>query len=121
MDKSQLKERLKVFALRSMKLVDHLPRSVAGKVVANQLLRSSTSAAANYRSCLRARSSREFVAKMGIVLEELDESSFWLEFIQDGDLISRNSIQDIIKEADELAAIIFTARRSARRSLINVK
>jgi four helix bundle protein len=114
MDKWELSEQLKAFALRVMKLVNQPPRSVAASVVGRQLMNSATSAASNYRASLRSRSTREFAAKPGVVLEELDESAFWLEFIRDGELMAANLMKDLIKEADELCAIIFSSRRTVR-------
>ena len=79
MNKEILKKRLKNHALRIIKLVDLLPKTVVGRTVGNQLVRSGTSVAANYRAALRARSRAEFISKLGIVIEEADESAFWLE------------------------------------------
>lgn len=77
MNKEQLKERTKHFALRVMTLVDHLPKNSKGRILGSQLLRNATSVAANYRAACRARSGPEFAAKLGIVLEEADESALW--------------------------------------------
>ena len=81
MDRDELRRRTKEFALPSMKLVDALPRSRSANAVANQLVRSSTSVASNYRAACRARSTAEFIAKIGVVEEEADESAFWLESV----------------------------------------
>lgn len=99
-----------------MDMIDHLPKTVKGRVIANQLMRSATSVAANYRAACRARSTAEFIAKLGNVLEEADESAFWLELTADGGLLPANRLSDLIKEADELSAIMFTARRTASRN-----
>jgi four helix bundle protein len=99
MDKAELKERTKRFGLRVLKLVRFLPKDVPGKVVAQQLTRSALSVGANYRSACRSRSRAEFLSKLGIVLEEADESAHWLE---------------IVIEANELTAIFFTATASTR-------
>ena len=79
MNREELKIRTKEFALRVMKLVRQLPKDVPGRVLANQLMRSATSIGANYRSACRGRSRAEFVSKLGIVLEESDESAYWLD------------------------------------------
>jgi len=76
---ADLKARTKQFALRVMKLIDALPRTIQGRAIANQIIRSATSVAANYRAACRARSRAEFAAKIGIVEEEADETAFWLE------------------------------------------
>jgi four helix bundle protein len=86
MDEKELKARTKNFALRVIKLVQALPRNMTADVLGKQLLRSATSVAANYRAACRARSQAEFVAKMSIVVEESDESLFWLELIGDSGL-----------------------------------
>jgi four helix bundle protein len=83
-DKSELQRRTKAFALRVLKLVDALPRTPAGRAISNQLVRSAMSVGANYRAACRARSRLEFAAKLGTVLEEADESLYWLEMIRDG-------------------------------------
>ena len=79
-----MKDRTKQFALRIMKLVDSLPKTVAGKAIANQLIRSGMSIGANYRAACRGRSVAEFASKIGIVVEEADERCFWIELIIEG-------------------------------------
>lgn len=115
MNKEQLKERTKQFALRVMSLVDHLPRNSKGRILGNQLLRSATSVAANYRAACRARSTAEFVAKLGNVLEEADESALWMELVTDGGLLKEDRVRALMAEANELAAIMFIARRTTQR------
>lgn len=115
MNKEELKQRTKNFALRAMTLTDHLPGTSKGRILANQLLRSATSVAANYRAACRARSTAEFVSKLGNVLEEADESALWLELIIEGGLLKRAKVSALLAEADELSAIIFTARRTTQR------
>jgi len=82
-----LKQRTKRFGLRVMQLVDALPRTASGRAIASQLIRSGTSVGANYRSACRGRSEAEFVAKLGTVVEEADESAFWMELIVEGKLL----------------------------------
>jgi four helix bundle protein len=115
MDKEELKQRTKKFALRVMALVDHLPKNSTGRVLGHQLLRSATSVAGNYRAACRARSIAEFISKLGNVLEEADESALWMELIIDGGLLSANRVADLLTEANELSAIIFSARRTTQR------
>ena len=88
MTERDLIERTKQFALRVIKLVGVLPRTIEGRAIASQLMRSGTSVAANYRAACRARSKAEFIAKLGTVEEEADESAFWLELIIDAGLLS---------------------------------
>ena len=87
-NQSDLKKRTKAFALRILKLVDALPKTTAGRALASQIVRSGTSVAANYRAACRARSTADFIAKMGIVEEEGDETLFWLELLEESELIA---------------------------------
>lgn len=119
MNKQELLARTKTFALRSLKLVDHLPRTMSGRAIGNQLVRSATSVGANYRAACRARSRAEFAAKLGVVAEEADESVYWLELIRDGGLVTATKIGDLLKEADELTAIFTAARRTSTRTSRN--
>jgi four helix bundle protein len=115
MKSAELQARTKAFALRVLELVEHLPKTSGGRVLANQLARSATSVGANYRAACRSRSRAEFAAKLGTVAEESDESLFWLELIRDGNFIKQNKIAALVEEADELTAIFTSGRRSACR------
>jgi four helix bundle protein len=97
-----LKNRTKTFALQIINIVELLPNTIPGRTIANQLIRSGTSVAANYRATNRARSDKEFIAKIGVVIEEADETEFWLELIQEKGWLEVNSLK---KEASELVAI----------------
>jgi four helix bundle protein len=110
---ADLKARTKQFALRVMKLVDALPRTIQGRAIASQIVRSATSVAANYRAACRARSRAEFVAKIGVVEEEADETAFWLELIIDSALLTEARIRPLLMEAGELIAIMAASRKSA--------
>jgi four helix bundle protein len=112
MDQAELKERTKVFALRVIKLVRALPKSLEGRTMGAQVLRSATSVAANYRAACRARSRAEFVAKIGVVLEEADETELWLELIVDGGLMPKKRCAPLHAEACELVAIMAATRKS---------
>ena len=81
MDEDELKRRTKRFALRVIKLVAALPKTVEGRTIGNQLVRAGTSVGANYRAACRARSKAEFIARLGVVEEEADESEYWMELI----------------------------------------
>ena len=113
MDKRELQDRTKNFALRMLNLVDVLPRTPAGRAISSQLIRAATSVGANYRSACRARSRAEFAAKLGIAVEEADESLYWLELVRDGKLLPENKLSLLLKEADELTAILASGRKSA--------
>lgn len=114
MDKDELKRRTKEFGLRVMKLVRKLPQDIPGKILANQLMRSATSVGANYRSACRARSRAEFLSKLGVVLEESDESAHWLELIMDDSMLPRKRVEPLYSEADELCAIFYSAIQTGR-------
>ena len=115
MTENELKDRLKAFALRAMKLCEALPRSASGRTLANQLIRSATSVGANYRAACRARSRAEFLAKLGIVEEEADESAYWLELIIESGILKKAQVVPLLVEADEITAIISASRKTVRR------
>jgi len=117
MTADELKARTKQFALRIIKLVAAMPKSIEGRAIANQLVRCGTSVAANYRAACRARSKIEFVAKMGVVLEEADETQLWLELIIEAKLIAAKRVQPLLDEASELVAIFVASRKSASSNL----
>src|SRR5881392_1992797 len=98
MTAEELKTRTKEFALRILKLIAALPKTVEGRAIANQLVRCGTSVAANYRSACRARSRAEFVAKMGVVLEEADETQLWLELIVEWKLLPIKRVEPLLEE-----------------------
>jgi four helix bundle protein len=111
----ELKSRTKVFAHRCIKLATALPRTSLGRHIESQLIRCSTSVASNYRASLHAQSKAAFIAKISIVIEESDESEFWLEFIIDEKLMSRNQVFSLLNEAHELTSIFITTRKTAQK------
>jgi four helix bundle protein len=113
------KKRTKAFALRILKLVDALPKTTAGRALASQIVRSGTSVAANYRAACRARSTADFIAKMGIVEEEADETLFWLELLEESALVSPAKLTAIKREANELVAITVASIKTARRNRVS--
>ena len=121
MTENELKQRTKRFALRVMKLVGALPDDSVGRPIGNQLIRSGTAIGVNYRAACRGRSKAEFVAKLGIVVEEADESGYWLELIVDGELLAKRLVEPLLKEANELTAIMVASRKSATSSIENQK
>jgi len=112
---AELQRRTKRFALQILVLIDRLPNTIGGRVLANQLARSATSVGANYPAACRARSRAEFASKLGIVAEEADESLYWLELIRDGNFMAEKNVGSLLAEADELTAIFTAGRRSASR------
>jgi four helix bundle protein len=112
-----LKERSLRFAVEVLRLVDQLPRTPAGRTVAGQLADSATSVAANYRGSCNARSRREFVAKLGTVVEEADESECWIEIIERVPLLPIEMTVDLKQEAHELRGIFGKSLGTARLNL----
>ncbi|MCM2273833.1 MAG: four helix bundle protein [Candidatus Didemnitutus sp.] len=112
MTERELKDRTKAFALRVLKLIDTLPDTRTGRVLATQLGRSGTSVGANYRAACRSRSTAEMISKLAIVEEEADESGFWLELIAGHELLPRKKLTALLQEADELTAIMVASRRT---------
>jgi four helix bundle protein len=117
MTPDDLKRRTKQFALRILKLVAALPNTVQGRAIAGQLVRSGTAVAANYRASCRGRSKAEFIAKIGTVEEEADESAFWLELIIEDGLLKQQVVQPLLTEAGELTKIMARSRISASTAL----
>ncbi len=111
----ELKQRTKEFAHRCVKLAMALPNTPLGIHIQGQLIRCSTSVASNYRASCIAQSKASFVSKLSIVIEEADESIFWLEFIIDENLLKKRLVESLMKEAEELTAIFITSRKTARR------
>ena len=115
-DNGELQGRTKQFALRVLKLVSALPKGQPGWTVAGQLPASATSAASNDRAACRSRSRAEFIAKIGVVEEEADESGFWMEMIMEGELLPRSMMMPLWREAHELTSIMAASRRTAKRN-----
>src|SRR5882724_3771577 len=112
-----LKKRTKQFALRVLKLVAALPKTVEGRAISGQLVRAGTAVGANYRAACRGRSKAEFVAKIGIVEEEADESAYWMELIIEAELLKPTQVESLLTEANELARIMAQSRISASATL----
>ncbi len=98
-----------------MTLVDALPKTVSGRAIGNQLVRSGTGVGSNYRASCRSRSRAEFIAKIGIVEEEADESAFWMELIIEGGILPPEKVNALLKEANELVGIMASSRITAAR------
>lgn len=109
--------RTKAFALRIIKLVMGLPRNQAAYVIGRQLMRSGTAVGANFREAQRSRSKSEYAAKMNVALMELEESSYWLELLEEADVSKNPEIRALHSEADELSAIFVTMIRKAREGV----
>lgn len=116
MNAEELKERTKEFALRVMHLVDAFPKSTKARAIANQIIRSGTSVAANYRAACRSRSRAEFISKIGLVEEEADETALWLELIVADKILPNRKVLPLLNEANELVAIMAASWISARQN-----
>jgi four helix bundle protein len=115
MTPEQLKERTKAFALRVIRLSRSLPNSRDAQIIGAQLLRSGTSVGANYRAVCRSRSKADFIAKLGVVIEEADESAYWLELLIETGVIKKEKLTSLLSEAHELTAIFNAARNTVRK------
>ncbi|HET9178551.1 MAG TPA: four helix bundle protein [Terriglobia bacterium] len=111
----ELKVRSKRFAIAIVRLVRELPRNEEARILGRQLLRSGTSVAANYRAVCRARSKAEFIAKLGVVVEEIDETAFWIELLAESETFPQERLRDIEREANELLAIFAASRNTAKK------
>lgn len=114
MKKDDLKNRTRQFALSNIRLVETFPRSRSGDVIGKQLIRSATSVGANYRAVCRARSKADFIAKMGIVIEEADESLYWLELAEEAGLVAPEIAAPLKQESHELVAIFVASCKTAK-------
>jgi four helix bundle protein len=110
-----LKARTKKFALRVVKMYSALPKSAEAQVMGMQVLRSGTSVAANYREACRARSPAEFISKMGIVEQELDETQLWLELLVESGVIAKSKMRDLLSETDELLRITVSSINTTKK------
>ncbi len=115
----ELQQRLKLFAYRTVNVTDHLPPCKLSRIIEDQLLRSSFSAAANYRAACNAISKKSFISKLSIAFEESDESLFWLQCIVDNNLLNKAKMDAILRESIELASILAASRKSAQNNLQN--
>ena len=112
--REELKNRTKQFAIRIVRLFRALPKSDETRIIGKQVLRSGTSVAANYRAVCRARSRAEFIAKIGIVVEEADETVFWLELLIETETVGPNLLNNLLDEANELLAIFAASQITAK-------
>ena len=120
MNEDDLKGRTKQFALRVIALVEKLPNTVAGRKIGDQLVRAGTSVGANYRAACRGRSKAEFVAKLGTVEEEADESAFWMELVMEAPLLPKKRVALLHDEAVQIRNIIAQSRITALRSIRSI-
>ena len=118
MKNQDLRDRTKRFSLDIVRFVQDLPKDRTADPIARQLVRSGTSVGANYRAACRARSTPDFISKIGVVEEEADECGFWLEILQDSGIRAGEETMRLLKEADELTAIFVAGGKTAKESLL---
>jgi four helix bundle protein len=116
MTREEMKMRTKTYANRIVKLCSALPENWIARTLGKQFLRSGTSVGANYRAVCRAKSNLDFINKLRIVEEECDESLFWMELLVDNNLVKAGRLNELMKEADELLAIVVSSAKTARTS-----
>jgi four helix bundle protein len=115
MNADELRTRTRAFSLRVVKLVQTLPKNMVADVIGKQVVRSATSVGANYRAACRAQSRAMFIAKLSIVVEEADETVYWLELLRDTSLIETKLLADIIDEAEQIMKIMAASRKTAKQ------
>ena len=113
--RDELKQRTKQFALRVIKLYQSLPKTTEAQIMGQQLLRASTSVGANYRAACRARSNAEYYSKISIVVEETDESMFWLEILWESHIVKRELLQSLYDEGEEILKIMVVSRKKSEK------
>ena len=113
----EFKLRTRKFALRVINLAESLPMTPAANVIRYQLLRSGTSVGANYRAACRAKSRKDFIAKLGTVEEEADESIYWMELLIESNLMPAIRLKNLIDEANEIVSVVVASIKTARDNL----
>lgn len=116
MTPDQLRARTKQFAIQIVRFSSSLRHSDEARVIRTQLIRSGTAVGANYRAVCRSRSNRDFIAKLGIAIEEVDETSYWLEVLVEAGIVEADAVRNLLMEADELTRIFVSSRQTARRN-----
>ena len=111
----EFKNRTKQIALRTIKLVESLPRTISAQIIGKQLLRSGTSIGANYRAACRGKSTVEVLHKLAIVEEEADESLYWMELLIDSKIVSENKLKMLMNDINEIVAMIVASMKTMRR------
>ena len=117
MTTEELKERFRKFSIKIIKLVNSMPNNIAGNAIAKQIVRSGTSPAANYRAACLAKSNKDFLNKLKMVEEEIDETSHWLSIIMDSELLPQSKVQDLYDESEELRRIIVRSITTIRQTI----
>jgi four helix bundle protein len=118
MTEQEFKQRTKLLALKIIRLVDTLPAKESARVIGRQLLRCSTSIGANYRAACRGKSSADVISKLSIVEEEADEALYWMELLTESSLVTPDSVRDLMKETNEILAMIVASIKTLRARTI---
>jgi len=116
MSHDNLRDRTKKFAIAVLNFIEKLPNTIKGRAVAGQLVRAGTSVGANYRAACRSRSKAEFIARIGVVIEEADESAYWLELIIEAGLVNHGEVHHLLDEANQIVAIMTQSKKTAELS-----
>ena len=117
MNQEEMKDRTKQFSLRVIRLVNALPKTVEGRAISGQLIRSGMSVGANYRAACRSRSKIEFLSKLGTVEEEADESAYWMELIIESCMLNKDKVESLLREANEITAIVAASKKTVKSSI----
>jgi four helix bundle protein len=115
MEKRDLKERTKNFALKVIRVVEMLPKGRITDILCRQLMKAGTSVGANYRAACRAKSTADFISKMGIVEEEADETIYWMELLIEAGLIQKDNLIPLLDEANQILAMTVSSIKTARK------
>ena len=111
----ELKQRTKMFVLRIITLYQSLPKTTEAQIIGKQLLRSATSVGANYRAACRARSNAEYYSKISVVIEETDETMFWLEILWETNIVKQELLQNLYYENEEILKIMVVSRKNSEK------
>ena len=116
MNEEEFKRRTKQLALRIIKLIEALPKTYTGEIIGKQILRSATSVGANYRAACRAKSRPDLIHKLNIVLEEADETLYWLELLIESDIVPRDKLKNLMQETNEIVAMTYASIKTLRNA-----
>jgi four helix bundle protein len=114
MNRDQMRQRTKEFVLGVLRMTESIPPTAVGRPILAQMIRSATSVGSNYRAVCRSRSNAEFISKLSIVIEEADETAYWLELLVDLDLGSKTTLDPLLSETNELIAIFVASRKTVQ-------
>jgi four helix bundle protein len=116
MTTEEMRARTKQFTLRVMRVISALPESAQGRIISHQLMKAGSSVGANYRAVCRARTRKDFINKLGVVIEEADESAFWLEVSGEGNVLDPQQLAPLLQESNEIVAILTAALKTAKKN-----